>query len=230
MVGNNTGFSKANSHEIERQVLELWDLEKRRIGQDIHDGVGQQMTGIGLMSKALEHRLRESGNPEADEVYMITELADEVVNRIREIVSGMALSEIKGQDAATALDQLCQRTERIYHIRCVFSNMLPSFLITDPDMVKNLYLIAAESIHNAIRHGEADQIEVRLRQGTGSNQGELVIQNNGSFDPDDFSKSTGIGLCGMRLRAQALNGELNIEQYPDHIVAVTCLFSPIHPS
>lgn len=223
-------FSGIYCHEVERQMLELWDTEKRRIGHDLHDGVGQQMTGIGLMSKALEHRLRENGNPEADEVHKIAELADEVVNRIREVVAGMALSEIQDQDAATALNQLCQRIEHCYHIRCVFSNTLAASPVTDPDMVKNLYLIAAESIHNAIRHGEADQIEVRLCQGTGSNRGELVIQNNGNCDPSDFSKSTGIGLCGMRFRAQALNGWLNIEQHPDHTVAVTCSFSPIQMS
>jgi len=221
-------FSGVCCHEVERQMLELWDTEKRRIGHDLHDGVGQQMTGIGLLSKALEHRLRESGNPEAEEVHKIVELADEVVNRIREVVAGMAISEIQDQDAATALCHLCQRIEQCYQIRCVFSNRLTAPPITDPDMVKHLYLIAAESIHNAIRHGEADQIEVRLCQGTGSNQGELVIQNNGNCVPDDFEKSSGIGLCGMRLRAQALNGCLNIEQYSDHTVAVRCLFSPIN--
>ncbi|MFA6172534.1 MAG: histidine kinase [Kiritimatiellales bacterium] len=211
--------------EVERKILELWDIEKRRIGQDLHDGVGQLMTGIGLMSKALEHRLRESGSPEADEVHKIAELADEVVNRIREVVAGLAPLGIQNQDAATALSQLCRRIEQVYHIRCIFSDMLSSLPVTEPNKVKNLYFIATESIHNAIRHGDADQIEVRLRPGSDSSQGELIIKNNGSCDPDDFAESNGIGLSGMHFRAEALNGRLNIERYPDHTIAVICSFS-----
>jgi two-component system CheB/CheR fusion protein len=227
MTERSSNFSGVYCHEVERQMLELWDIEKRRIGQDLHDGVGQQLTGIRLMSMAIEHRLRESGSAEADELSMIAELVDEVINHIREVISGIAPSETQNQDAATAFRQLCERIERVYHIRCVFFDTLSAPPITDPNMVKNLYFIAAESIHNAIRHGEADQIEIRLRRGTGSTQGELVVQNNGSSGDDDFSESTGIGLCGMRLRAQALNGRLNIERYPDHTVAVICSFGPI---
>jgi signal transduction histidine kinase len=224
---NCSGLSRGYCSEVERKILELCDLEKQRIGRDLHDGVGQQLTGISLMSKALEHRLKESGNPESDKVHEIAGMVDEVINRIREVVSGMAPAEIQNQDAASALRHLCERIEQIYHIRCVFSDQLAALPITDMNMVKHLYFIAVESIHNALRHGEADQIEVRLCQGTGAHQGELVIQNNGSCSAEDFSESAGIGLCGMRFRAQALNGRLSIEEYMDHTLAVICSFGPI---
>jgi two-component system sensor kinase FixL len=221
------GMGRGRYSEVERRILELCDLEKKRIGRDLHDGVGQLLTGISLQSKALAGRLKERGCPESSELQNLATMVDDVIKRIREVVAGMAPSEIQNQDAATALQQLCQQIEDIHHIRCVFSAARPSLLINNPDIVKHLYFIAAESIHNAIRHGEADQIEVRLCQGTGPHQGELIIQNNGNCHPEDFSGTSGIGLCGMQFRAQALNGRLAIERYPDHTVAVICSFGPI---
>lgn len=208
-------------------MLELYDLEKKRIGQDLHDGIGQQLTGISLMSRALEHRLREQGNPAADELRQLSVLVDEVIQRVRNVVAGMAPSEIQDQDAATALEQLCQHIEALYHIRCVFDDRLAATEpIMNPDVVKHLYFIAAEAIHNAIRHGEADQIEVCFRHGTGPHQAELVIQDNGNGGPEGFPASVaGVGLHGMRFRAEALDGSLSIEQHSDRSVTVTCSFS-----
>lgn len=219
------GLSGDSCNQVERKILELCDQEKRRIGQDLHDGVGQLLTGISLKGKALARRLHESGSAEASELQDLTVMVDDVIRRIREVVSGMAPSEIQDQDAPTALRQLCQQIEDLHHIRCVFLDARPSLAISDPDTVKHLYFIAAEAIHNAIRHGEADQIEVRLCQGAGPHQGELVVQNNGYCDPADFCESSGIGLCGMRFRTQALNGQLRIEKYTDQAVAITCSFS-----
>ena len=227
---NYSGLSRGCCSEVERKILELCDLEKKRIGQDLHDGVGQLLTGISLRCKALERRLRASRNAVAEELQALASMVDDVIRRIREIVSGMAPSEIQSQDAATALRQLCQQIEDIHHIRCVFMDTRSLPPLNDPDTVKHLYFIAAESIHNAIRHGEADQIEVRLCQGEGPHQGELVIQNNGNCGPDDFSESAGIGLCGMQFRAQALNGRLRIERHPDCTLAVICSFGPLPPA
>ena len=218
-----TATSKIGAGEIERRVLDMCDMEKRRIGQDLHDSIGQQLTGISLISKALEHRLREAQYPEADSLKELAEMVDQMIDQIRNVVSGMAPSEVQSRNAETALESLCQRIEQVHHIRCTFNYEIPD-LIEDADTVKNLYFVATEAINNAIRHGEADQIDVHLRQGTGTHIGELIIRNNGNCDMTDFSSSTGIGLSSMRFRAEALNGQLDIERYPDRRVAVICSF------
>jgi signal transduction histidine kinase len=209
--------------EVERRVLELCDLEKRRIGQDLHDSIGQQLTGISLMSKVLEHRLREAEHPEADSLKEISGMVDDAIDEIREVVAGMAPSEIQHHNAADAIDLLCQRAERVHQIRCTLTCKLEN-PPTQRDIVKNLYFVAAESINNAIRHGEADQIDVHLRMGTGRDIGELLIRNNGACTDSDFEKQTGIGLSSMRLRAEALNGDMNIARYSDDLMAVVCTF------
>lgn len=209
---------------IERQVLRLCDTEKQRIGRDLHDSIGQQLTGISLLSKATEHRLRKTEHPEADSLMKIAELVDKTIDQVRAVVAGMAPSELHKRDAASALRILCQRIERIHDIRCSFDCSLPQRL-DDSDTAKNLYFIAAEAINNAIRHSQADQIDVKLRPGTQPRAGELLIRNNRNRDEiQPFSELAGIGLTGMHFRAEVLNGHLEISQYPDDDVVVVCSF------
>lgn len=208
--------------EVERRVLELCDQEKRRIGRDLHDGIGQQLTGIHLMSKTLERRLRDSRNSEADFAHSIADLVDETIQQVRRVVAGMAPPELENQDAASALQMLCNRAEEIHQIQCEFYNRFQT-KITDPDAIKNLYFITGEAIHNVIRHGKADQMEVIL---TGSAvRGELIVLNNGSFDGKNFTGQPGIGLATMQFRAQALNGWLRLQPEENHSVSVICRFS-----
>lgn len=224
--GNTEESQCVASREVERKVLDLFDMEKRRIGQDLHDGIGQLLTGIHLMSKTLEHRLREQQNSEAGFVHSIADLIDETIQQVRGVVAGMAPPEVENQDVVSALQMLCQRIEDMHQIQCGFYNQFEGVL-NDPDAIKNLYFIASESIHNAIRHGRADQLEVILT-GT-ADQGELVVLNNGSFDGRNFTDQPGIGLSTMQFRAQALNGWLRLQPEENHSISVICHFSLTDP-
>jgi signal transduction histidine kinase len=133
----------------------------------------------------------------------------------------MAPPEVENKDAASALQMLCRRIEEMHQIQCEFCNRFKS-VITDTDTIKNLYFIAGESIHNAIRHGRADQLKVVLT-GTESH-GELLISNNGSFDGKDFEGQPGIGLSTMQFRAQALNGWLRLQPEDNRSITVICRF------
>lgn len=208
--------------DVEKRVLDLCDLEKRRIGQDLHDGIGQHLTGIHLMTKTLERHLRDNNDPEAGFAGSIADLIDETIHQVRRIVAGMAPPEVENQDAASALQMLCRRVEDMHQIQCEFYNRFRA-VITDTNAIKNLYFIAGESIHNAIRHGKADQLEVILT-GT-ADQGDLIILNNGSFDGQNFTGQPGIGLATMQFRAQALNGWLRLQPEENHSLSVICRFS-----
>lgn len=154
----------------------------------------------------------------------ISELVDETIDQVRAVVAGMAPSELQNRDAASAIRILCRRVEQMHDISCSFSNELESVL-RDSDIAKNLYFITAEAINNAIRHSRANQIDVRLRPGTSSKCGELVIRNNCTErNPHAFSELTGIGLTGMYFRAEVMNGYLDILRYPDDYVGIICSF------
>jgi signal transduction histidine kinase len=210
------------ARETGRDALALFDTERRRIGQDLHDGIGQHLTGIHLMTKTLERRLQDKNNPEADFARSIVNLVDETIHQVRRVVAGMAPPEVEHQDAASALQTLCRRIEGMYQIECSFFSQLQTE-ITNKDVIKNLYFIAGESIHNAIRHGKADQIKATL---TGTDvYGEMTISNNGSFAGKSFTGQPGIGLATMQFRAQALNGWLRLQPEENHSVSVICHFS-----
>lgn len=209
--------------EAERNVLDLFDMERRRIGRDLHDGIGQQLTGIHLMTKTLERRLHDQHNSEADFARSIAGLVDETIQQVRRVVAGMAPPEVENQDAAAALKQLCRRIEDMHQIECLFCNLL-TIVITDTSVIKNLYFIVAEAVHNAIRHGRADQVKVILT-GTDS-ESELHISNNGSFDGKNFTVQSGLGLSSMQFRAQALNGWLRIQPEENHSISIICRFCP----
>ena len=210
--------------ETEHDALELFDMERRRIGQDLHDGIGQQLTGIHLMSRTLEKRLREKRSPEADFARSIVNLADETIQQVRRVVVGMAPPEVEQQDAAAALQTLCRRIESMYQIECSFLSQFQTE-IADTNAIKNLYYIAGESIHNAIRHGKADQVTL-----TGTDVcGEMRVANNGSYNGKSFTGQPGIGLATMQFRAQALNGWLRLQPEENHSVSVICHFSLTNP-
>jgi two-component system, LuxR family, sensor kinase FixL len=208
--------------EAERNVLDLCDMERRRIGQDLHDGIGQQLTGIHLMTKTLERRLHDQHSSEADFARSIAGLMDETIQQVRRVVAGMAPPEVENQDAAAALKQLCRRIEDMHQIECLFCNLLTT-MITDTSVIKNLYFIVTEAVHNAIRHGKADQVKVILTDA--DSDCELLILNNGSFDGKKFTGQPGIGLNTMQFRAQALNGWLRIQPEENHSISIICRFS-----
>lgn len=224
LSNNPVSSPRSPGDSVERKALELCDKEKERIGRDLHDSIGQQLTGISLLSKASEHRLRKSGHPDADSLMKISELVDETINQVRAVLAGLAPVEIHNRDAGTALRILCRRIEQTHQIRCTFNNQLTCSL-SNPEIVKNLYFVAAEAINNAIRHSQANQIEVRLRNGNHARQGELMIRSNSTCSTiDAFSELTGIGLTGMHFRAEVMKGTLDILRYPDDFIAIICSF------
>jgi len=219
-----TETSEMSANEIERQVLEMCDLEKERIGRDLHDSIGQQLTGISLLSKAAEHRLRKTDHPDADSLMKISELVDEAIAQVRAVLAGMAPVEIHNRDAATALRILCRRIEHTHEIYCSFKNEL-SHPLREHHITKNLYFITAEAINNAIRHSHADRIEVCLRSANDPQHGELMVRNNSNYsNMDSFSELTGIGLTGMHFRAEVMNGNLDICHSADDFFTIVCSF------
>ena len=213
--------------DVGAKVLRLCDLEKRRIGQDLHDSAGQLLTGISLMSKSLEHRLRNVDSEAAGTARAISTLVDDVINQIRHVISGMVPPEIQDQDAAGALEVLCGRVEEIHHVSCTFINRF-SESIRDPDAIKNLYFITEESVHNALRHADADRVEVVL-SGV-PEQGVLTITGNGNCPAGSFDDCSGVGLSTMKFRAHALNGTLDARGVSEHLSKVTCTFSIVDDS
>jgi signal transduction histidine kinase len=213
--------SNSTRKDLKREFLHLCDTEKRRIGHDLHDSLGQQLTGISLISKALARTLQSKDLQEANEAALISALVDSAIQQVRMVSADLAPQEIQNNSANQALRLLCRKIEKLHPIECTFFDNCRSEIWV-PERTKHIFLIAEEAIHNAIRHAHADKIKIELA--TSGNNGLLVIQNTGDFNIDRFANAEGLGLNTMRWRAEIMDGELTITHTNDGWLAITCRF------
>jgi signal transduction histidine kinase len=121
-----------------------------------------------------------------------------------------------------ALKDLARRTETIFKIHCDFHCPIPIF-IEDNNLATHLYRIAQEAIHNAVKHGKAEQIDLHLTKE--GRQMSLIIQDNGRGFPQDNKNISGIGLYIMKYRARMIDAKLAVKGHPSHGTVLTCSFT-----
>ncbi len=207
--------------QLEKTILEISAREQRRIGQDLHDGLGQHLTGIAFMSKVQEHRLAEKGWPEAGEAAKIVNLVNDAIHKTRELARGLlpVLSDERG--LMSALQRWAGEVEDLFGVRCRFQCFTP-VLIHDDTVATHLYYIAREAVNNAIKHGHARQIVIRLA--ADEHQGALTIQDDGCGIGSFAADNKGMGLHLMNYRARVVGGSLEVQRVTSGGTVVACLF------
>ncbi len=191
------------TRRLQKEIMEISELERKRIGQDLHDGLGQKLTGIGFLAEALKRSMREKNYPELADVEEISANIAESIDDARKISRGLWTTRLESHDVRRALRELAEDTEDLFGITCTLDSGI-SGPVTNGAVVTNLYFIARESINNAIKHGKADRIEIRLTDDT--DHLYLEVHDNGSGAADTFDESKGIGLRIMRYRAGIIGG------------------------
>ena len=205
--------------ELEQEVLEMSEQERRRIGQDLHDGLGQMLTGITLISKDLERKLRAAGAKEAQIAGEIAEMIKEADQQARGLARGLVPVELDGNGLSAAIRRLIANAERFFFIKCTF-DQIGDFDIRDNTAATHLYRIAQEALSNAAKHGRATRVAVTLA--SGQDRIRLRIHDNGVGFPDVPSESQGIGVRTMHYRARIIGAMLDIRDHPDGGTVVTC--------
>jgi len=206
---------------LEQTIVKISEREQRRIGQDLHDGLGQHLTGIAFMSKALEQKLCDEGLPEASEAQKIVKLVNEAINKTRELSRGLLPVVSQEHGLMTALRQWAAEVEDLFHISCPFLCEEP-VLISDVNKATHLYHIAQEAVNNAIKHGRCDRIAISLWEQNG--EGTLLVADNGCGIQEAPANHTGMGLNIMSYRARMIGGSLEVRPNPGGGTAVTCVF------
>lgn len=204
---------------LEQEILDVSDREKRRIGQDLHDSLGQLLAGIGFKSKALENKITAKGLPEATSARQIAELVTHAIVQARALARGLQPVESKSNGLMSALQEMSAGLENLFRVKCVFHCPEPVNM-DDPAAATHLYRIAQEGANNAIKHGGATSIDISLRR-----ENDLLllqIQDNGSGIPASGPAGTGMGLQIMRYRASMLGGTLTIRSGENGGTIVQC--------
>lgn len=190
MVGG-AAIEITENKRLEREVQEISESEKRRIGQDLHDGLGQYLTGIACMVKVVEQKLASRELTEAGDVKKITAMVNETIIQARDLARGLSPVELENNGLQAALTELASRVSRT-NVNCEVK--APTFTkVYDNAAAIHLYRIAQEAVNNAIKHGRAKNIIISLN--TQNNQVELAVHDDGA----GFSKTPGKGGMGLRV-------------------------------
>ena len=216
-----TGIDITEREQLERAVLEVSAREQRRIGQDLHDGLGQHLTGIAFMAKVHEARLTEKQLPDAVDAAKLVRLVNEAIHKTRELARGLLPVLSDSQGLMSALQVRAGEIEDLFGISCRFQ-CDTDVLIHDDATATQLYHVAQEAVNNAIKHGSAKNILIRL---TGKNDwGMLEIEDDGTGIREDRPSNQGMGLHIMSYRAGMIGGRLEIQQNSPQGTCITCLF------
>lgn len=208
---------------LEKEILEISHREQQRIGQDLHDSLGQHLTGISFLSKALQTKLTSRNIAEAAQAGEIAQLVVQTLAHTRNIARGLFPVELESTGRLTpALTELAANTEKLFRVTCRLE-IDPQLDIADVRVSTELFRIAQEAISNAIKHGKARRICLRLL--AKSPQAQLLIQDDGGGIPTGTgSGASGLGLRIMGFRANRIGGRIDVSPLDIGGTLVTCEF------
>jgi PAS domain S-box-containing protein len=205
--------------QLEKQVLEVSADERRRIGHELHDGLGQYLAGIALKTKALEQMLADEGSAHSGNAQELVSLVSNAISQARNLARGLDPVEVETIGLAAALQNLCAETKNVFNVHCEFVPAQKSPEVNSQTGLA-LYRIAQQAIHNACTHGRASAIEVQLATRNGDLS--LSIRDDGRGFDSNGKASNGMGLRVMRYRARSVGGDLVVNSKPGAGAEVKC--------
>jgi two-component system sensor histidine kinase UhpB len=204
---------------LEHELLEITEKERRRIGLDLHDDLGQKLSGIGMMIKGLELKLNKHHATEAQDAGRIHALVEEAMSHASGLARDLATLDLKENNLPAALDSLAAKAHKLFGIDCTFKHQ-GAVPVLEGSVTNQLYKIAQEAVTNAFKHGKAKKVSISLANG--SDKLVLKIQNTGKPFPDLKGESMGMGLRIMSYRANIVGGTLEIKPSGARGTVVTC--------
>jgi PAS domain S-box-containing protein len=206
---------------LEREIIEISNREQQRIGSDLHDGLGQDLTGIALMLRGVAAQLRKEGSAARLEVEEVIGLVNNAIESTRSLARG--LSPVSGERGglAAALQTLAARASERYGVRVEFNANFDEPLRLSETSATHVYRIVQEALTNVIRHSRASEVTISLE--TASGELHLRVDDNGrGFAQTAPDSPEGLGLKIMRYRAQMLGGDLILESGVNGGASVRC--------
>jgi signal transduction histidine kinase len=219
--GRVAGFCQdiTQAKTLEARVLEISEREQRRIGWDLHDGLSQQLAGIGNLTRGLLARLRSASRPEAEEAARIVEWVGEACEQARSVSRGLVPVRPEPNGLVVALRRLVETVESTRAVRCLFK-CRARVRTSDDGVATHLYRIAQEAVNNAVRHAKARRILLQMyrdREGL-----HLVVEDDGLGMPSGHNATRGMGLETMEHRAKAINAQLSLRSEPGRGTRLHC--------
>jgi PAS domain S-box-containing protein len=204
----------ARRHELERRVLLDIEMEMAQVGLELHDELGQDLTGIALLTKNLERKLQDGNALGAADAARISELTNRAIRHTRMISHGLSPYIWGESGLTTALAQLANDIDSLGVVSCIAS-VDERIQIEDEAVTRGMYRIAQEATNNALKHSGAKHIRLSLKQLANSLQ--MVIADDGTTQRESLKDALDASqlnashdLHSIRHRAQTLDAAVRV--------------------
>ena len=212
---------------LEKELLEIAEAEQRRIGQDLHDSLGQHLTATALAGKVLAKKLADKSLAEAGAAARVVALTEEAIELTRKLARSLHPVELEANGLADALQQLAVNISQAFNVSCRFAAAGP-LEVAEVEARTQLFRIAQEAVSNAIRHGRARNIVISL-EGLGTSR-LLAVTDDGVGLPADARAKKGLGLRIMDYRARMVGATFDLQNLPAGGTRAVCVLNPVAPS
>ncbi|HTB86272.1 MAG TPA: sensor histidine kinase [Candidatus Sulfotelmatobacter sp.] len=207
---------------LERELLEIAEAEQRRIGQDLHDSLGQHLTATAMAGKLLAKKLADKSPAEAAAATKLVSLTEEAIELTRKLAHSLHPVELESGGLAGALQQLAANVSQAFGVMCRFESTA-LVKVADIEVGTQLFRIAQEATSNAIRHGRARKIVISLE---GSDEKWLLsVTDDGGGLPDESQTKNGLGLRIMDYRARMIGAVFEIRTLPAGGTRAVCTWN-----
>jgi signal transduction histidine kinase len=205
---------------LERQILEISDREQARLGQEIHDGLCQQLVSLAFDANALAAELAVKEVPAARVAVRISDLLDRAITEARQLARGLFPIRLDAQGLPSALEELARATQDRFGVACEFESTKTAPLASKT-MATHLYRIAQEAVTNAVKHGKPRSIKLRLEDSSG--QLLLRVEDDGQgMVPEKLHENRGMGLHIMDYRARSIGGSFSFAAGANGGINICC--------
>jgi PAS domain S-box-containing protein len=204
---------------LEREILDVGERERQKIGQDLHDDLQQHLIGIEALALLLENRLDLVSKPNASLAHDMVALIREAIAKTRTIARGLSPVYIDEAALFTAIRDLAKQVESIFGVSFQLDVSKAAY-VKDNATAVHLFRIIQEAVNNAVRHGKARHIAITLKPKKGVIM--LAIADDGIGMPNEIDTKKGLGLSIMRHRARMIGAEFVIKKNPKGGTSVIC--------
>jgi PAS domain S-box-containing protein len=202
---------------VEQQLVELAEAERARMGSMVHDTLGQQVTAMGMIVSTLKQQIR-AGSAQSEALSKLEIIIDATKAQLRSLAKGLFPVDMDASGLRIALEGLAEEVRQVHEIDCLFKSTKP-VSIADVFVSTQLYLIAREAVHNAVKHAQAHSIVIQLEDEDGI---RLFVRDDGVGMDTDLKQSSGMGVRIMRHRSHLIGGSLEVKSAAGKGTNVRC--------
>ena len=203
---------------LDQEIAEIADRERRRLGQNLHDSVGQHLTGTALAAQVLREKLAGRSAKEVADADKVVQYLEEGIELTRNLARGFFSPELEADGLNVALQGLAADVSERFGVTCTFKGN--EVHLRDSTTATQLYHIAQEATTNAVKHAQPTKIDIELAQ-----KGQrltLAVADNGKGFPDKLPEPPGLGLRLMAHGAALIGGKFSVQRNRNGGTVVAC--------